>query len=426
MRDIQLVAFDLDGTLFRTETATVPAVKAAFQELGAEREPPDEEIKSFFGELHEVFMDWVMSYGLKCSREEAARRIDELELENVRGHGELYPGAVDTLNGLRDLGCTTAICSNGREKYIRMVMDVFGLWSHFDTVRFRTSPSDSKPGILKRLLDDYEAQPAILVGDRYYDFDAALGAGIPSVGVSFGYGKDELDRADSVIDALPEMLDIVTARERVFERIEREINGRKREAEPFVVGVSGIDNSGKTSFAKGLSAFLGERGFRVQRVHLDHFHHPKEVRRSGEDEIENYLTRTFDFESIAEKILKPAKSGETVRTFLPAYDIDKEAYDDLRLYQVDRDTVLILDGVFLEKPEIRPPIDFQVWLDISFEECLKRARRRDVPRFGEDFLRKYHSKYIPAQRRYIEEYHPKENADLVVDNTLFLRPKILD
>jgi phosphoglycolate phosphatase-like HAD superfamily hydrolase/uridine kinase len=425
MRDIGLVAFDLDGTLFKTETSTVPAVKQAFQELGADREPSDDEIKSFFGELHEVFMDWVMSNGLKCSREEAALRIDELELQNVERHGKLFTGAVDTLENLKELGCAVAVCSNGRERYVSAVMDTCDLWPHFDTVRFRRKPEDSKPGLLKELLEDYEGQRAILVGDRHYDFEAAAKVGCPSVAVRFGYGNDEIDLADAVIDVLPELVNLVVAREAVFEHVARLVSENKKDGIPFIIGVSGIDNSGKTCFAKGLSAFLGMRGFRAQRIHLDRFHHPREIRRSGEDEIENFLNRTFDFQKIIETLLEPAKAGKTVDEFIPEFDIERDECGEECYYHIDGDTAVVFEGLFLEKPEVRTFIDCSIWLDISFDECLKRARKRDVPRFGEAFLEKYHTKYIPAQKRFMEQLHPKENADLRVDNNVFLWPKVL-
>jgi phosphoglycolate phosphatase-like HAD superfamily hydrolase/uridine kinase len=425
MRDIGLVAFDLDGTLFRTESATVPAVKQAFRELGAEREPPDAEIKGFFGELHEVFMDWVMSYGLQCSRQEAARRIDELELENVRRHGSLFPGAVETLKRLREMGCAVAICSNGRKRYVSAVMDTCELWPYFDTVRFRRKLEDHKPGLLRRLLEDYEGRRAILVGDRHYDFEAAAQVGCPSVAVRFGYGREEVKQADAVIDSLPELVDLVTAREAVFEQIAEHVAERKVDGAPLVIGVSGIDNAGKTTFAKGLSAFLGMRGFRAQRIHLDRFHHPRAIRQSGPDEIDNFLNRTFDFETIIGKLLEPARAGNTVDEFIAAFDIEKDECGEECYYHIDGDTVVVLEGLFLERPEVRRFLDFSIWLDISLEECLKRAEKRDIPRFGEDFMKKYHTKYIPAQKRFMAERHPKENADLVVDNSVFLWPKIL-
>jgi len=38
----------------------------------------------------------------------------------------------------------------------------------------------------------------------------------------------------------------------IFRRILKDIKGRKTHDKPFVIGINGIDNSGKTEFAKGL------------------------------------------------------------------------------------------------------------------------------------------------------------------------------
>jgi phosphoglycolate phosphatase len=50
---------------------------------------------------------------------------------------------------------------------------------------------------------------------------------------------------------------------------------------PFIVGINGIDASGKTVFSKELSRFLLRRGYRVQLIHVDDFHNAKNVATKG-------------------------------------------------------------------------------------------------------------------------------------------------
>ncbi len=64
-------------------------------------------------------------------------------------------------------------------------------------------------------------------------------------------------------------------------------------------------------------------------------------------------------------------------------------------------------------------------MHIDFNEVLKRAARRDVPKYGAAFLQKYIEKYIPIQKRYIEEFHPSSTSDIVIDNQNYLHPKIV-
>ena len=66
-----------------------------------------------------------------------------------------------------------------------------------------------------------------------------------------------------------------------------------------------------------------------------------------------------------------------------------------------------------------PYIDYKVYLEISPEECKKRATIRD----STATLGKYNEKYLPAQARYIREFNPAGQADMVVDNTRPEYPK---
>lgn len=68
----------------------------------------------------------------------------------------------------------------------------------------------------------------------------------------------------------------------------------------------------------------------------------------------------------------------------------------------------------LRCPFYRPPleefIDYKIFLDIGFDEMLRRAEARDAPRFGAEILAKYREKYIPVQKKYLEMYKPREKA----------------
>lgn len=67
---------------------------------------------------------------------------------------------------------------------------------------------------------------------------------------------------------------------RIYQEILSRVARRRRQA-PFVIGINGIDGSGKTEFSRGLSRFLVDHGCRVQVVHVDDFHNPKSVRYNG-------------------------------------------------------------------------------------------------------------------------------------------------
>ena len=64
------------------------------------------------------------------------------------------------------------------------------------------------------------------------------------------------------------------ARARVLAAVAAAIDAARRPGRPVVVGVTGIDASGKSHLTAELAALLRGRGTAVQVVHVDDFHHP--------------------------------------------------------------------------------------------------------------------------------------------------------
>ena len=80
--------------------------------------------------------------------------------------------------------------------------------------------------------------------------------------------------------------------------------------------------------------------------------------------------------------------------------------------------VLLLDGVFLLRSNLREYFDFSVFVSADFAVTLKRAERRDLILFGsvEEIRRRYEERYIPGQRLYLAGERPEHVASVVVDN----------
>ena len=66
------------------------------------------------------------------------------------------------------------------------------------------------------------------------------------------------------------------------------------------------------------------------------------------------------------------------------------------------DAVLLLDGVFLQRPELIDRWDLRIFVSATFEEMLDRGRIRDLARLGSTAAveRRFRDRYIPAQELY--------------------------
>ena len=83
-----------------------------------------------------------------------------------------------------------------------MVLETFDMRHLFDAVSWFESGDGGKAERLRRIIDDLGGGPAVMVGDRFYDFEAAADVDCTSIGVAHGFGNDELDAADVVVKGL--------------------------------------------------------------------------------------------------------------------------------------------------------------------------------------------------------------------------------
>ena len=88
--------------------------------------------------------------------------------------------------------------------------------------------------------------------------------------------------------------------------------------------------------------------------------------------------------------------------------------------------VLVMDGVFLLRPELEACWDYRIWVEVPFAVALERAQERDVALLGsqEEVLARYLQRYIPGQKLYLEAVHPQERADAIVFNEDPAHPRL--
>jgi uridine kinase len=101
------------------------------------------------------------------------------------------------------------------------------------------------------------------------------------------------------------------------------------------------------------------------------------------------------------------------------FDFRRDQPVDLPLERAEPDAILVFDGVFLLRSELREHFDFSVFLRTAFEVTVARAERRDVELFGspEAVRRRYQTRYVPGQRLYLTAA-----ATMVVNNDDPLQP----
>ncbi|MCK9928286.1 uridine kinase [Frankia sp. Mgl5] len=194
------------------------------------------------------------------------------------------------------------------------------------------------------------------------------------------------------------------------------------------VAIDGPDAAGKTTLADELAGALADRGRPVIRASVDGFHQPRLVRRGrGSLSPDGYFFDAFDYTALRHLLLDPLSPDGDRRYRAAAFDHLRDAPLDSPTREAVSDAVLIVDGVFLLRDELRDYWDLSVFLQISPAESLRRAMCRDVALFGSpDVVReRYEARYLPGQALYQASAAPGERADVLIGYERPEAPRVL-
>jgi uridine kinase len=194
---------------------------------------------------------------------------------------------------------------------------------------------------------------------------------------------------------------------------------------PRAVAVTGMSCTGKTTLAADLAEVLTGAGRPVVPVAYDDFHHPRDRRyRRGRTSAEGYLEDAFDPHALVRLVLEPLRRGRDVTT--ASYDLASDEPVAPEPVPLSRNTVVLVDGSFLLVPELAARWDLAVLVVADPERVLERAVVRDADLGTPAQVREmYLRRYLAAEALHQERHEPWARADVVVDLTDPLRPRLL-
>ncbi|MFK7603455.1 uridine kinase [Deinococcus sp. SM5_A1] len=183
------------------------------------------------------------------------------------------------------------------------------------------------------------------------------------------------------------------------------------------VAVDGVDGAGKTTFADELAASLSNLGREVIRASVDVFHSPRAVRyRLGRDSPEGFYRDSYDYAGMRRALLDPLGPDGSMRYQTAIFDVDTDQPVSQTELTARPGSILIVDGLFLHRPELRGVWDDSVFLRVDFAVSVPRGAARG-PGFGSpDSEAESNRRYIGGNRLYFREAQPENWAGMVVDN----------
>jgi uridine kinase len=222
----------------------------------------------------------------------------------------------------------------------------------------------------------------------------------------------------------PDLQDLGGTRRAVLVEVAAQLSQAAADAPSDVlrVGVDGRDGAGKTVLADELADVLRASGLEVVRATIDRFHHPRAVRyRRGRSSPEGFYLDSYDLTAVRRCLLDPLEPGGDRRVVLGLWDVDRDIPIEPEERTLADGSILLVDGIFLHRPELRDAWHVTLYLDVEVATGLDRCAARD----GVVAEVAANRRYVEGQRLYHEACRPEEVATWLIDNDHLTAPRIV-
>jgi len=201
-RDVELLIFDLDGTLADTRADLTAAVNSALERLEL-RPLSVEQVCRFVGDGVQVLLGRALGPAHRELLDAGVQLFREYYAEHLLDSTRLYPGVQDTLEHFRRK--RKAIITNKPLQFTERILRGLQIDRHFEVVLGGDSTVERKPHpepAQKVLtITGIAARRGVVVGDSPADIEMARRAGLYSVAVTYG-----LRSADELKATAPDLL----------------------------------------------------------------------------------------------------------------------------------------------------------------------------------------------------------------------------
>ena len=192
MKNIDLMVFDLDGTLISSGKDLAAAVNFTLRKIGLPLKH-EREIIGFVGDGVRKLIERAVGSARERDVEKALAIFSEYYEEHLLDTTSLYPGVADMLNNFSDK--TKVILTNKRYKYTLTIIRGLKVEECFaDVIGADTFPYQKPDArLIDHLLHRYGVAKsrAVMIGDGINDILLAKNSGILSVACLHGLGKKE-------------------------------------------------------------------------------------------------------------------------------------------------------------------------------------------------------------------------------------------
>ena len=192
----------------------------------------------------------------------------------------------------------------------------------------------------------------------------------------------------------------------IFQIIHNAYIQKKHSGKAVIIGIDGLDCSGKTYFAQSLKKYFIDMKISSTVVDIDNF---------NIQTIERDTYRSFSEGIFTDSYLE--KYYHQIIDFELAKKTIKELQNDY--------SIIIVEGIFIYKKKLVDIFDFKIYFTIDGSVVIKRFQLRQKRNKDVRPVEIFEKIWLPSYIQYINEINPKDIADLVINNTDYNHPTVI-
>ena len=202
---IRAVIFDMDGVIVDSEPYSMQALVDILRQYGVE--PTENDLRRSYGRrVRDDFVDYFSRYGVTADVNTAIAHKHARYYHLAAGRLRPFPGVMPLLKRLRHCGYRLALASSGDRVKVAFGMQALGLNGVFEAIVSGDDVTHSKPDpeiyLTAAQRVGVPAAACIAIEDAPAGVEAAKCAGMRCIAVTNSVGREQLHKADLIIDSL--------------------------------------------------------------------------------------------------------------------------------------------------------------------------------------------------------------------------------
>ena len=190
------------------------------------------------------------------------------------------------------------------------------------------------------------------------------------------------------------------------------------------LAIDGVDGAGKTTFANELADAIGDLRRPVIRASVDGFHNPRAIRYArGRHSPVGFFEDSYNYTLLRQDLLDALGPTGNRLYRTAAFDHVSDTAVSCVAREAPPNAILLLDGIFLHRPELSAYWDASIFLRVDFPVSVARNAIRDGSSPDPEAVA--NRRYVEGQQIYLSRCSPETHATMVIDNNDLAAPFIV-